>query len=88
MTLSNGNGAFDAKFGALVSKLALPILTAIIFGLLGVVWTLINGQMGQLRQDIAVLQTKNEDQSKAFERLAQRVADLISTLNDQRPLKK
>ena len=49
-------------------KLIIPAFVAIILGLIGVVWTLINGQMNELRTDIRVLQTKNDEQASQPER--------------------
>jgi nitrogen fixation-related uncharacterized protein len=64
-----------------LQKLVVPTLVAVILGLIGVLWTIINGQMADVRADIRVVQSEVSSQNGNLRELTQRLTDLINTLN-------
>ena len=64
-----------------LQKLVVPTLVAVILGLIGVLWTIINGQMAEVRADIRVVQSEVNSQNGNLRELTQRLTDLINTLN-------
>jgi hypothetical protein len=75
-----------------VTKLVIPLLFAVILGLIGVIWELNNGRMEELRGRMNTLQQemggqreltqqKYVDIAHNLDLLTQRVADLVDLLN-------